>query len=178
MAEEIQKFVDVEFTLNEDCVFDLTIDENGDFTKLNSFWTAILLSLFCERRASPTEIQQSFRRRGWIGNINAPVEYGSKLWLLENRRLILETVNDARTYTEQCLQWFVDFGYLDVVTVTTSGNIEDILENFVENRCTGALVKRDLETGALLIDIVLSIGGDTEIRRNIQLWQNTRAMAS
>ena len=170
------KFNDVLMEKNDDCLYDLVIGDDGDFEKLNSFWTAILLSVFCERRASPSEMPVIFRRRGWIGNINRPVEYGSKMWLLENRRLIQGTVNDARTYLEQCLQWLVDFDYLDQVTVSTSKDIDTILSGFVANDCLGVVVRRDLETQAMIAEIVLIVGGTEELRRNITLWQNTRNM--
>ena len=111
----------------------------------------------------------------WIGNINRLVEYGSKLWLLEQQRLTNETVNKARTYIEQALEWLVEFDYLSQVTVTASKDIDVIRENFVASDCIGVNLERDLENQALIAQIVLTIGGSEELRRNIILWQNTRA---
>ena len=168
------KFQDVKLTRTEpDCFYDLTLDDDGDFQKVNSFETALLLSIFCERRASVTEVPDTFRRRGWIGNINRPVEYGSKLWLLEQARLTNATVNAARTYLEQALQWLIDFNYLDEIVVTATRNREDIIQNFVADRCLGVIVQRDLETQAILAQIVLIIEGSEELRRNVVLWENT-----
>jgi len=170
------KFNDILLEIDEEtCLYDLVIEQDGDFKKTNSFITALILSFFCERRASVSEIPEVYRRRGWIGNINRLVEYGSKLWLLEQQRLTNETVNKARTYIEQALEWLVEFDYLSQVTVTSSKDIDVIRENFVASDCIGVNLERDLENQALIAQIVLTIGGSEELRRNIILWQNTRA---
>ena len=100
-------FQDVEL-LHTD-YYDLVIGDDGDFVKLDSFDTALQISLIgSDRRASATEEPIPQKRRGWIGNQYQPVEYGSKLWLLYQARLTNETVNRARTYCQQALQWLVD----------------------------------------------------------------------
>ena len=147
-----EKFTDVEFTQTEAGYYDLQLDDVGDFEKTNSFDTAILLSLFCERRASVTEVPESSRRRGWIGNIGQPVEYGSKLWLLEQARLTLSTVNAARDYLKQSLAWLVNLDYLKAVNVETSRNIE---------------------TNALIAKVTLIRFDDKVETKNFVLWENT-----
>lgn len=115
-----------DIAFNQDAgYYDLSIDDDGDFTKLDSFNTAIELSLLgSDRRASETEESIPQRRRGWIGNQYQPVEYGSKLWLLFQTRLTNSTVNRARDYCTQALQWLVDFGYLQSVIVTTDRDLK------------------------------------------------------
>lgn len=137
---------------NDKGYHDISIGDDGDFEKTNSFDTAILLSIFCERRASVTEVAQSFRRRGWIGNIGRPVEYGSKLWLIYQARLINRTVNKARDYLEQSLEWLIDFGYIKAIQVNTI---------------------RDIENSSLLAEVKLIRFDDSVESRTYVLWDNT-----
>lgn len=148
------RFTDIQFDPSPNGYLDLTLDDSGDLTKLNSFDTAIQLSIFCERRASETEVPEADRRRGWIGNINQPVEYGSKLWLLYQARLTADTNNRARDYLEQALQWFVDFGYLRRFSVST---------------------RRDFGSSAIIADITFERFNSEVEHRNFVLWDNTGA---
>lgn len=97
--------------------YDLIIDENGDFEKENSFDSAIIVSLTAERRADVTESPIPEKRRGWEGNEFMPVEFGSKLWLLEQERLTNQVLNQADVYAAQALQWLIDFNYLESIIV-------------------------------------------------------------
>lgn len=95
----------------------------GDFTLTDGFDTALLMSLFCERRASESEIPAPELRRGWWGNLLSDFirfEIGSKLWLLAQARATENTLNDAINYTQQCLEWFIEDGHLDDIEVTGS----------------------------------------------------------
>lgn len=118
------RYVDVAFQKTGD-YWDLTIGDDSDFEKVNSFDTAILLSLFCERRASESEVEPPEMRRGWIGNLYQPVELGSKMWLLYQARLTQSTINRCRTYLSQALSWLTDGGYAKQVVVAPSRN-EDV----------------------------------------------------
>lgn len=146
------RYTDVALTKTADGYYDVSIGDDGDVVKTNSFDTAILLSIFCERRASESEVPEPQRRRGWIGNLYGLVEYGSKLWLLYQARLTVNNVNRARGYLEQGLSWMTQLGYLKRVTVTTS---------------------RDLDTGSLSADIQLQRFDDKIDQRSYVLWDNT-----
>ena len=116
-------FQDVEL-LHTD-YYDLVIGDDGDFVKLDSFDTALQISLIgSDRRASATEEPIPQKRRGWIGNQYQPIEYGSKLWLLYQSRLTNETVNRARNYCQQALQWIVDLGYAQSILVDTARDLK------------------------------------------------------
>lgn len=145
------RYVDVKLTDNG-TYYDLTIGDDGDFERVNSFDTAILLSLYCERRASESEVEIPEMRRGWIGNYYQLVELGSKMWLLYQARLTQNTLNRCRTYLQQALSWLTDYGYAKQVTVTPT---------------------RDIETGRM--DVVINIRrNDDEIETlNYALWENT-----
>ncbi len=85
--------------------------------------TAILLSLFCDRRAAEDdEIPAGDGdRRGWwadqFGEIDGD-EFGSKLWLLDRSKLSARTVERAKRYAEDALRWLVEDGVAKSVTVT------------------------------------------------------------
>ncbi len=146
------RYTDVALTKTSDGYHDITIGDDGDVVKTDSFDTALLLSIFCERRADASEVPEPQRRRGWIGNLFGAVEYGSKLWLLYQARLTVNNVNRARGYLEQALSWLVDFGYLRRVVVQT---------------------RRDLDTGSLIADIQLQRFDDKIDERSYTLWDNT-----
>lgn len=148
----MSRYTDVALSVVPAGYYDIAIGADGDIEKTDSFDTALLLSIFCERRASESEVPEPQRRRGWIGNLYGIVEYGSKLWLLYQARLTLSTVNRARGYLEQSLSWLTEGGYLKRVVVTTS---------------------RDIDRSALIADIQLIRFDDTIDTRNYTLWDNT-----
>lgn len=120
--------LDIRLTNTSDSVdllgyFDITVSDTGDLDLENGFDTNIIMSLFCERRASIDEVLEPILRRGWWGNTLATspgFEIGSKLWLLEQARLTENTVNLAQKYAEQALEWLVSDGFLDSVVVSSS----------------------------------------------------------
>ena len=147
------KFTDAKFTEVPGGYYDLTIGDDGDIEKVDSFDTAILLSLFgSDRRASPTEVPEAPRRRGWIGDIGKPVELGSKLWLTYQARLTVSTVNIVRDYTSQALAWFTELGYLKSVSVN----------------CV-----RDIDRSEIVAEIELIRLDDSVESRNYVIWNNT-----
>ena len=90
--------------------FDISIGSNGDFEIETGFNTAIIMSVFCERRAQPYEVSTPRYRRGWWGNTTRTDghEDGSRLWLLEQSRLTTGTLRLAEKYTEEALQWLTE----------------------------------------------------------------------
>lgn len=82
--------------------------------------TAVLISLFTDRRAEPDDQlpDQTASRRGWWGDaLSSSGRIGSRLWLLSREKQTRETVNRAREYTEEALAWLVDQGIAKRVTV-------------------------------------------------------------
>lgn len=76
--------------------------------------TAVLLSLFIDRRAESDDVPpsgDSSDRRGWWGDQFAAVEgdrIGSRLWLLDRSTLTNETLLKATQYVTEALQWMID----------------------------------------------------------------------
>lgn len=147
------KYTDAKLTKTSSGYYDISVGSDGDMEKTDSFDTAILVSLFgSDRRATETEVPDAFRRRGWIGDQFQPVEMGSKLWLIYQARLTLSTLNIAKDYISQALQWLIDFGYLKAVVVDVS---------------------RDIQAGELTAKIQLIRLDDSVESRNYVLWTNT-----
>ncbi len=105
--------------------YDIQFNAEGDIKTVESFETALLMSFFCERRAQSSEVLESHRRRGWIGN-SSDFENGSKLWLYEQSRVTRSTLTAIETAVTNGLQWLVDDGLvvkIEVIAVLKNSNI-------------------------------------------------------
>lgn len=119
--------IDARLQVIDGGLYDLQLANNGDIESADFFDTAILVSLFAERRANESEVFEASMRRGWIGNESTPgFEIGSKIWLYEQSRLTRTSINGMTVAISQALQWFIDSGYAvsigDIeLIVTTTG---------------------------------------------------------
>ena len=84
--------------------------------------SAILISLFTDRLATtdfkPTDGTND--RRGWWGDSYADaddVQIGSRLWQLERSKKLTSTLNKAREYCAESLQWLIDDGVVSVFKI-------------------------------------------------------------
>ncbi len=89
----------------------------GEATDLSSdrgLMTAVVLSLFTDRRAEPDDVPPSGDpndRRGWWGDQFAEVEgdrIGSRLWLLDRAKRTNETALRAKEYSREALAWMLE----------------------------------------------------------------------
>ena len=82
--------------------------------------TAVIVSLFTDKRAGEDDEPTEPDRRGWWGDTFSAVENdgtGSRLWLLSRSKEIQENVNLAKFYAEEALQWIVEDKIAESVTV-------------------------------------------------------------
>lgn len=82
---------------------------------------AVLISLFSWRRADPSDDLPNGQRCGWWGDTYPQVtadRIGSRLWLLSRTKLTSDTALRAKEYAEQALQWLIDDGVAEAVTVS------------------------------------------------------------
>ena len=94
---------DVSLIIGEDS-FDIGIDGN-DLTRDTTLRTAILLSLFSDRRAAGTDLLPSpSDRRGWWPDPNA----GSKLWLYERAKIDNNLLGALAQEAVDSLKWLVE----------------------------------------------------------------------
>jgi len=85
---------------------------NSDLLTDDSLETAVLVSLFTDRRASVEQLPAGETdQRGYWGDIVPPVEgdtIGSLLWLLAREKATSETLSRAREYCQEALAWMID----------------------------------------------------------------------
>ena len=110
------------FFNQETSSFGITI-ANGDLVADQGLQTAVVVSLFTDRRAEPDDAipDGSNDRRGWWGDTYAAIpgdQIGSRLWLLGRAKETQDTLNRAREYALEALQWLVDDGLVKSVDVT------------------------------------------------------------
>lgn len=92
--------------------------EKGDLASGKDLETAILTSLFTDRRARKDDAldDPSDPRGCWMDAIRG--DFGSRLWELKRQKITDEIVQRAREYAEEALQWLVDDGVADGIKVT------------------------------------------------------------
>ena len=82
--------------------------------------TAVLMSLFTDRRAETDDEPTEQDRRGWWGDTFSRIKHdriGSRLWLLRRSKETQETVNLAKLYAEEALQWLIDDSIAETLQV-------------------------------------------------------------
>lgn len=109
--------------------------EAGDLVAEDSLRTAVILSLFLDRRANDDDIlpNDSDDRRGWWADTVAPMtdygigggsasgdHIGSRLWLLSREKQLAGVLERARHYAEEALAWLVEDGVATAVQVTAT----------------------------------------------------------
>jgi len=102
---------------------------NGDFTLTYGFETALLMSIYCEKRATQSEVPRAELRRGWWGNrVNDYDNYeqGSKLWLLDQSRNNLNLLNLVNTYSNDGLKWLIDDSHATKIETNSNFSTEGV----------------------------------------------------
>ena len=113
--------LDIAFKIDSKGFYDIDLTDNGDLLSTQGLDTAILMSIFCEKRANEDEIPRPEYRRGdWSNELNEISDYevGSKLWLLDQARTSQSSLDDAIEYIREGLQWLIDDGYILDVDIT------------------------------------------------------------
>lgn len=126
---------------------------SSDLVLEHGFDTALLMSLFNEKRANDSEVPRVEMQRGWWGNTVSDYdnyEIGSKNWLLDQARATPASLNLAKTYTSDGLQWLLDDNYCKKIDVDTSYTV-----------------------GNMNIDIKIYRSNDVVSNHSYQLWNNT-----
>jgi len=96
--------------------YDLTVT-GGDLATDEGLETAVLLSLFTDRRAGEAdEIPDGTdNRRGWWADAYNSRRHGSRLWLLSREKELESVLRRAKTYAEEALSWLVTDGVAERV---------------------------------------------------------------
>lgn len=134
-------------------LYDLQIS-NSDFESAYGFETAIPISYFTDARASAVQVQEAKNRRGWVGNIRSVDvgrELGGLLWILDQARIIQDTLNFAKQYAQDSLQWMLD----DIVA-------RAVLIEVIE------IDSRQIRIGTTITTV------DNTVLRYVSLWRDTK----
>ncbi|MBG6243174.1 MAG: hypothetical protein EKE20_15745 [Candidatus Symbiopectobacterium sp. Dall1.0] len=92
----------------------------GDLNGGDDLQTAILISLFTDRKARKDD-QYEGDRRGWWGDTGEESNIGSRLWLLNRQRLTTKIAQRAEDYAAEALKWLIDDGV--VAAISTEAHI-------------------------------------------------------
>ncbi|EHJ0339225.1 hypothetical protein KAB67_004151 [Salmonella enterica] len=104
---------------------------NGsDLLTDNSIETAVIISLFTDRRAQPSDPipDGSTDRRGWWADSFRKRPIGSRLWLLGREKTLESVLERAKTYADEALAWMKLSGLVKSVTCTASRVAHDRLQ--------------------------------------------------
>ncbi|EBG1931069.1 hypothetical protein FH551_26520 [Salmonella enterica] len=96
---------------------------NGsDLLTDNSIETAVIISLFTDRRAQPSDPipDGTTDRRGWWADSFRKRPIGSRLWLLGREKTLESVLDRARTYADEALAWMKLAGLVKSVTCTAA----------------------------------------------------------
>lgn len=101
---------------------DMTLTINGvESTAASSadeLTRAVIISLFTWRRANPDDVIEG-QKMGWWGDATVSNDrIGSRLWLLSREKVLPATINRAREYAIEALQWLIDDGVASRVDVS------------------------------------------------------------
>ena len=143
-----------DFMVRQDAngLFDLQIS-GGDFSTVDGFETAILVSLFTDGRAPASAVADAGSRRGWVGDILTAASgrgVGSRLCLYDQSRLTRDIKNQVANAAERSLRWLVQDGAA---------------------RSVSASVEEDTLRGvSIRVDIVTNSG---DVQSYAALWRRT-----
>jgi phage gp46-like protein len=118
-------------------LFDIGFNDVSDDVDIDTtLKTAVLISLFTDRRASVDDIlpYEGADRRGWWGDNFSDIPHdqiGSRLWLFERESLTQGVVNGIKEAAEKSLQWLIDDGVASRIDVETEiralGSVNDTI---------------------------------------------------
>lgn len=112
---------------------DLGQADDGGIAEGDELVTAVLISLFTDRRVDASEVPAGVDSAGWWGDAFPDDEdedpIGSRLWLLEaHGRTSTDLLVRARAYAIECLEWMVTDGIATAVdasaTPRTDGGVD------------------------------------------------------
>lgn len=94
----------------------------GDLEREEGLETAVIMSLFTNGRVDIDEklLADKNNREGWWGDQYADVEtdrIGSKLWLLLRSTTTEETLEKAKIYAYEALEWMIEDGVASEIKV-------------------------------------------------------------
>lgn len=99
----------------------------SDLVRDEGLATAVLISLFTDRRAEDSDPVDDGDRRGWWADAFSDRPCGSRLWLLAREKQTSATMRRAREYAEEALAWLVSDRIASSVRVAASAPRDGVL---------------------------------------------------
>ncbi|ECR7610292.1 hypothetical protein F2C03_07000 [Salmonella enterica] len=95
----------------------------------DSIETAVIISLFTDRRAEPGDDipDGTTNRRGWWGDTYSETPIGSRLWLLSREKQLSSVLGRAEQYAAEALQWLIDDGLAATIAITATNPENEVL---------------------------------------------------
>lgn len=131
--------------------YDLAFDD--DLVTDPGLETAVVLSLFTDRRALPADELPGggTDRRGYWADAYGQRLQGSRLWLLGREKELESVRRSAEVYAEEALAWIVEDGVAEAVEVAAE----------------------HARRGVMLLRVEVRRGGDAALAREYEyVWQN------
>ncbi len=119
--------------------FDFAVD-GADLATEDTFASAAVVSLLNDRQVEAYEVKPGEDRRGWWADAYAANNHrtGSRLWLLEREKQLPSVVLRCRQYCEEAMQWFLDDGLAQAITVTAFVARRGVLAALIRFEINGA----------------------------------------
>ena len=118
----MKTFTDIDVRIGPSGLFDIVTDADArDIETDDGLWSAILVSLFTDRRAAADEVLDPIKRRGWLGNTASDIpgdNMGSGLWLYEQSRLTQSVASSIEAEARNALQWLITDGLCNSVVAS------------------------------------------------------------
>lgn len=106
--------------------FDVLL-EDGDLVTDAGLESAVVLSLFIDRRAETDDVIDDDDKRGWWADgIDSDGDLiGSRLWLLQRSKTVADIPRRAKEYAEEALDWMREDGVAKSVLASAQriGNV-------------------------------------------------------
>lgn len=132
---------DMKYVL-ENGVADILLGDR-DVIQDEGFETAIIISLFSDRRARDDDLlpDTSGDKRGWFadGLLDDNDMIGSRRWLLHRSKLTNDNMRKLEEYDTEGLKWMIDDGVVsDISIVVERVDMEHISETIIITRPEGS----------------------------------------
>lgn len=142
MNKNDKNFIDIKMAFDENKgYYDIIPTEEGDLAYDDSFDTTVKCSLLTDGRADSSEVKYVEKQRGTIVDLFTTARNGSKLWLLEQARLDLNSKNKAIDYAKTALKFMLDANYIKNVLITGRLTANGITLNIDFERLSGVFDK-------------------------------------
>lgn len=122
---------DVAIVITNNC-FQLSLN-NGDLETEQGLETAVIISLFSDRRVTSEELPPGISsKRGWWGDLFPEREgdqIGSKVWVLSRAKNTNATVAALENLATESLQWMIEDGVASAISVSAELSEDSIYES-------------------------------------------------